>query len=70
MLNICVSGTAGGSMLLFRKEFGVKKSSIVDLNLYLHCGDISDPFDYKTRREVFESFFIDKDIRQHRTING
>ena len=62
MLNVCFSGTAAGSMNLFREEFGVAKSSIIDLDLYLHCGDISDPFQYETRREVFEALFISEDV--------
>lgn len=62
MLNICFSGTAAGSMNLFREEFGVAKSSIIDLDLYLHCGDISDPFQYETRREIFEALFISEGV--------
>ena len=73
MLNLCFSGTAGGSLYHFRKEFGVEKNSVVYLDLYLHCGDISDPFVYETRREIFESLFRDKDVSKelyYDTING
>lgn len=59
MLNICFSGSAGGMMRFFREEFGVARTSIIGIDLFLHCGDISDPFDYETRREVFEADYND-----------
>ncbi|MGN0620044.1 MAG: DUF3658 domain-containing protein [Ruminiclostridium sp.] len=57
MLNICFGGMAAGSLYHFSKELGIGRRDIACVGLHLHCGDISQPFCYGKRRNVYEAMY-------------
>lgn len=57
MLNICFGGMAAGSLYRFSKELGIGGRDIACVGLHLHCGDISQPFCYGKRRNVYEAMY-------------
>lgn len=57
MINLFFSDSAGGSGVRHRTKLGIELDSIYPLGLWLHAGDISEPFNVSKRRDVYTAYF-------------
>ena len=68
MINLFFGGAASGSANLHRRKLGIQEEIIADIDLMLFAGDISDPFNVRLRREVYNSHYdldpsVSEDLR-------
>ncbi len=54
MVNVFFSGSGEGSARTFSQELGIKGEYYTNAPLFLHAGNIKDPFVYKTRKYLYE----------------
>ena len=57
MINIFFCNSAAGIAHVRRKEFGIPDEEYAILALRLHAGDITEPFNVSSRREVYNAYF-------------
>lgn len=55
MVNLVFSDSANGILMHKRELFRIDKNSLCSIELYLHGGDISLPFDVKKRKDFYET---------------
>ena len=63
MINLFFSDSAAEIAHSRRKEFGISDEEYAVLALRLHAGDITEPFNVSSRREVYNAYYkLDSDI--------
>lgn len=57
MVNLFFSGSAEGTARFHNMELGIEGETLVSLTLELNTGDISNPFNVSSRRDVYNSHY-------------
>lgn len=73
MINLFFSGSAAGNVYNQPIEFGLSDKNVVCIVLSLHAGDISEPFNVNSRKEVYNAYFefssgVSSDIRRFKQL--
>lgn len=57
MVNLFFSGSSEGTARFHNMELGIEGETLVSLTLELNTGDISNPFNVSSRRDVYNSHY-------------
>lgn len=73
MINLFFSGSAAGNIFNNHKEFGLSDENVIFIALHLYAGDISEPFNVSSRKEVYNAYFklasaVSSDIRRFKQL--